>query len=901
VAGAHGVSLPGAVISRGIIPAAMARLNPFDFEAVTGRYARRLMSTIGKKVARHHYIHITSIESLPAHDAKELIAAALQAIGPEASARVNVVKIPDELAYVSLLSYPDFETDPFPALEDSWTWHLNGDVTYRTYGHSLNPPILHRKELLVPSDWPGRPQWVQLTETAESIGLFDETRLIGFRLNWERAIASRGYQLDGYQLIAIGNETAPAVAAGEVAHAITEGEILRYRTALSRSSLSAPIQALLRHELLSHEVTLFDYGCGRGDDIEALTCEGYAAKGWDPHYAPTNPVESADLVNLGFVVNVIEDPAERVEAIRSAFKLAKRAMVVAVMLPGSKVAGVPWRDGYRTERDTFQKYFSQDEFRDYLELVLETQVTLVGPGVALIFRDKEWEQQFLLRKYRRLHVAEWLVQKARSGIRRSRENAPRRRAEARPSKEQQLLDAVRPLLHLVWMQALDLGRIPEPEEVEERAELEEKVGSWSRVTSLLRRHYDLGVLEEAARVRCDDVLVFLVAQLFQRRRPYKSLEARLQRDVRSFFTSYDGARQQAARLLVQTADTNALLLACQDAAQRGLGYLEGQESLHVRMEWVERLPVVLRAYIACALVLWAETADMDVVKIHISSGKVTLLQYQDFDDCPLPLLTRRVKVNLREADYDLFEYNPPAYPPPYLYWKSRLLNEESLGYGQQLIFDEQLEAVGVRCGLEFGPDAESLARTLSLHRLEYDGLSLRPSQTIPDLDQLCGKSLRYRDLIECGETQARLGLPNLPLNPATYNALHALCVNVLDPVIEHFGAIRLTYGFCSPGLAKHIPARIAPNLDQHAGCETGPRGRFVCQRGGAAIDFIVEDEDMREVACWIIENTPFDRLYFYGVDRPLHVSFGPENSRAAYEMAEHKPGVRIPRPFRMES
>jgi hypothetical protein len=39
------------------------------------------------------------------------------------------------------------------------------------------------------------------------------------------------------------------------------------------------------------------------------------------------------------------------------------------------------------------------------------------------------------------------------------------------------------------------------------------------------------------------------------------------------------------------------------------------------------------------------------------------------------------------------------------------------------------------------------------------------------------------------------------------------------------------------------------------------------------VDFIVEDENMLEVAQWIVENTTFDRLYYYGADRPIHVSF----------------------------
>ena len=110
-----------------------------------------------------------------------------------------------------------------------------------------------------------------------------------------------------------------------------------------------------------------------------------------------------------------------------------------------------------------------------------------------------------------------------------------------------------------------------------------------------------------------------------------------------------------------------------------------------------------------------------------------------------------------------------------------------------------------------------------------------------------------------------------------------------------FGMIRLTYGFCSPELAREIPARIDPKLDQHAAHELNRRGRPVCARLGAAVDFIVEDEDMLEVARWVAANTPFDRLYFYGADRPIHVSYGPEQSRQVVRMVPAAGGRLVPR------
>jgi len=107
--------------------------------------------------------------------------------------------------------------------------------------------------------------------------------------------------------------------------------------------------------------------------------------------------------------------------------------------------------------------------------------------------------------------------------------------------------------------------------------------------------------------------------------------------------------------------------------------------------------------------------------------------------------------------------------------------------------------------------------------------------------------------------------------------------------------VRLTYGFCSPELSRRIPDRIDPKLDQHASCEHNRLGNPVCARQGAAVDFIVDDEDMREVAQWVATNTPFDRLYFYGPDLPIHVSYGPENSRQVVRMMKGKQGRLVPK------
>ena len=103
--------------------------------------------------------------------------------------------------------------------------------------------------------------------------------------------------------------------------------VARHRTAMSRTALSRPLAQALADNVLSRSSTVFDYGCGRGEDVELLTAEGITCGGWDPTYRPEAPWKEADVVNLGYVINVIENEAERREALRRAWSLARSALV----------------------------------------------------------------------------------------------------------------------------------------------------------------------------------------------------------------------------------------------------------------------------------------------------------------------------------------------------------------------------------------------------------------------------------------------------------------------------------------------------------------------------------------------------------------------------------------------
>ena len=61
---------------------------------------------------------------------------------------------------------------------------------------------------------------------------------------------------------------------------------------------------------------------------------GIANDGWDPVHAPTAPKKKADVVNLGFMLNVIEDPFERTETLIEAWEHTGRILIVSTLVAG---------------------------------------------------------------------------------------------------------------------------------------------------------------------------------------------------------------------------------------------------------------------------------------------------------------------------------------------------------------------------------------------------------------------------------------------------------------------------------------------------------------------------------------------------------------------------------------
>jgi len=145
-----------------------------------------------------------------------------------------------------------------------------------------------------------------------------------------------------------------------------------------------------------------------------------------------------------------------------------------------------------------------------------------------------------------------------------------------------------------------------------------------------------------------------------------------------------------------------------------------------------------------------------------------------------------------------------------------------------------------------------------------------------------------------------ISFDNTPKESESIESIIMMIDAILLPVYKKFGNITITYGFVSSELNKYIQKNSSsgtyPSIDQHAASELNSVNNHICKRHGLACDFIVSgyEERMDEVMLFIVKNLSFDKVYFYGNDRPLHVSVGNESERHLQIMNVSEKGKRIP-------
>jgi DNA phosphorothioation-associated putative methyltransferase len=444
--------------------------------------------------------------------------------------------------------------------------------------------------------------------------------------------------------------------------------VARHRTALKRKTLSRPIRLVLENGLLVEGQTLFDYGCGHGGDISTLRRIGIPASGWDPTHRAGEERQPAEVVNLGYVVNVIECPQERAVALRGAWALAQRLLVVSAQLTvdAKGVHTRPYADGCITGARTFQKYYHQSELKDWVDDVLGVQSVAAAPGVFLVFRDSEQRQSFVASRFRR------------------RSASPRLRKSDLLFQENE--DQFKELMEFLMAR----GRLPAECECAAAAPLIERVGSLKTAYRIIQR---VTGTEEWSRIRyqrAQDLLVHLALAQFEGRPRRSELAPDLALDVMAFFGSYREACRQADELLYSVGRQGEIDKACASAAPGKLL----PTALYVHVDAVDELPSALRVYEGCARAYVGAIDQANVVKLSRRKPKISYLVYPEFEKVGHPTLAEVLVVNLQVLKIQHRSYIASS-NPPILHRKEDMVRNDHPGREKFARLTSQEERAGL--------------------------------------------------------------------------------------------------------------------------------------------------------------------------------------------------------------
>ena len=176
------------------------------------------------------------------------------------------------------------------------------------------------------------------------------------------------------------------------------------------------------------------------------------------------------------------------------YSLAKKLLVISVMLPNQKTIGEPYRDGILTKRNTFQKFFTPQDLKLFVQDNLDVEAISVAPGVFFVFKDKEFEQQFVINRTR-----------ARNSLLRISRVPREKPVKVKRNRKQEKYDANAEILEKLWLRWLELGRDPKSDELEFVDEIKESFGTIGQALSFLLWFHDKAIVEEASKIRKEDL------------------------------------------------------------------------------------------------------------------------------------------------------------------------------------------------------------------------------------------------------------------------------------------------------------------------------------------------------------------------------------------------------------
>jgi hypothetical protein len=299
-----------------------------------------------------------------------------QAISIANGFKHNLVKItPDN--EITLSYYPHLNTHAHPYLEKSLKIGLRDNEWIKDnvrFASQTNPVILHRLETMLSDKNPRIKSLKVLTQEEEESGMYEKDILskIG-RLRFWNQLCQEKEMLSSMAPIPSLNTSQKNLFENQV---FNKADIPRHKTAMYLTGKpSSPTKKLFKRDLISS--IIYDFGCGKGRDSIWLRRKGFKVISYDPFYRPEKSPDKVDFTKINtvlvnYVLNVIEDPDERIKILKD---LSERATGDTIFLISArsnreidriskKSKWHRFQDGFVTKRGTFQKGFVQSELEE---------------------------------------------------------------------------------------------------------------------------------------------------------------------------------------------------------------------------------------------------------------------------------------------------------------------------------------------------------------------------------------------------------------------------------------------------------------------------------------------------------------------------------------------------------
>lgn len=374
--------------------------------------------------------------------------------------------------------------------------------------------------------------------------------------------------------------------------------------------------------VLAAGLSVLDFGCGRGQDVHRLRRMGFEAYGWDPYYNPSGLREEQDVVMLSYVLNVVEDPLERVTTLADAWKRARRALVVSCRLQWERgqIRGTEHGDGVLTSHSTFQHFFSTRELHSLVENATGVPCMSPSPGIVYAFRDDRDRLGFLARGT--VTKFDW-------------------------TKTSDYAMAISEIVSFTESR----GRVPSFDEIPEQTISIIAHLARTEISRLARKGANPSRVSAGAKRAVLDTLLYLGTSIFNGRPVQTELPLLVREDIRAHFRNYHDACARADRLLLKLRDDTYVRGAMTNSPGKFTA-----TALYVHRRAATRMPVVLRLYEHCGFIAAGRPDDWNILKLNHRGRRVSWSSYPAFDGEPHPKLDWTYGVDMLTLESSFQEF-----------------------------------------------------------------------------------------------------------------------------------------------------------------------------------------------------------------------------------------------------